>query len=161
VKEVNNHQIAYLSIYLNFSEYKSLIPQQVRTFLMTQTHTILLVDDEKILRDAVKEILEVNGFNVIDAADGDGDEALAWLAQDNIDLVITDLVMPNMDGVELVQKIRTRYQQLPIVVVSGSGTAVTKRFGFESINISGATASIAKPFKSTVLIALVKNLLDK
>jgi DNA-binding response OmpR family regulator len=126
---------------------------------MTQTHTLLLVDDEKILRDAVKEILEVNGFNVIDAADGDA--ALGWLAQVKIDLVITDLVMPNMDGVELVEKIRTQYKQLPIIVVSGSGTAVTKRFGIESINIPGATASIAKPFKSTELIALVNNLLDK
>ena len=126
---------------------------------MTQKHTLLLVDDEKILRDAVKEILEVNGFNVIDAADGDA--ALGWLAQVKIDLVITDLVMPNVDGVELVQKIRTQYKQLPIIVVSGSGTAVTKRFGIESINISGATASIAKPFKSTELIALVNNLLDK
>jgi DNA-binding response OmpR family regulator len=125
---------------------------------MTQTHTLLLVEDEKILRDAVKEILEVNGFNVVDAEDGE--TALALLAKVKIDLIITDLVMPNMDGVELVQKIRARFQQLPIIVVSGSGTAVTKRFGIDSINIEGATASIAKPFKSTELITLVNKLLN-
>jgi DNA-binding response OmpR family regulator len=124
---------------------------------MNQTYTLLLVDDEKLLREAVKEILEVNGFNVIDAADGEA--ALAWLAQVKVDLLITDLVMPNMDGVELVQKVSARFKELPIIVVSGSGTAVTKRFGIESINISGATASISKPFKSTELVKLVNKLL--
>lgn len=124
---------------------------------MNQTYTLLLVDDEKLLREAVKEILEVNGFNVIDAADGEA--ALAWLAQVKVDLLITDLVMPNMDGVELVQKVSARFKELPIIVVSGSGTAVTKRFGIESINISGATASISKPLKSTELVKLVNKLL--
>jgi len=62
--------------------------------------TILLVEDELLLREGVQETLEVNGYAVIGAADGI--EALDWLEQTQVSLVITDLVMPNMNGVEFI-----------------------------------------------------------
>jgi len=58
--------------------------------------TILLVEDEILLREGIQEILEANGYKVIGAADGA--EALEWLDQVPVTLVISDLVMPNMDG---------------------------------------------------------------
>ncbi len=59
--------------------------------------TILLVEDEILLREGVQETLEVHGYTVIGAADGV--EALDWLLQTEVSLIITDLVMPNMNGV--------------------------------------------------------------
>jgi hypothetical protein len=65
---------------------------------MTQSmKAILLVEDELLLREGVQENLEVHGYTVIGA--GDGKEALEWLDQTEISLIITDLVMPNMNGV--------------------------------------------------------------
>ncbi len=119
--------------------------------------TILLVEDEVLLREGVQEILEVHGFKVIGAADGV--EALEWLDQTPVSLIITDLVMPNMNGVAFVEKVREKHPHLPIVVASGSPGVVMTRLGIESIHIPGATASIMKPFKTSELIALVEQCL--
>lgn len=121
--------------------------------------TILLVEDEVLLRDGVQEILEVNGFKVIGAADGL--EALEWLDQVPVTLIISDLVMPNMNGVEFIEKVRTRFPDLPIIVASGSPGTVMTRLGIDSIHVPGATASIGKPFKSSDLVALVQQVLGQ
>ncbi len=120
-------------------------------------HTILLVEDEILLREGVQEVLEIQGFTVIGAADGL--EALEWLSRTQVDLIITDLVMPKMNGVDFVEQVRSRYKDLPIIVASGSGTSVTKRLGIDSIDIPGATASIAKPFKSAELFEKINQLM--
>jgi DNA-binding response OmpR family regulator len=120
-------------------------------------HTILLVEDEILLREGVQEVLEIQGFTVIGAADGL--EALEWLSRTQVDLIITDLVMPKMNGVDFVEQVRSRYKDLPIIVASGSGTSVTKRLGIDSIDIPGATASIAKPFKSSELFEKINQLM--
>jgi CheY-like chemotaxis protein len=80
--------------------------------------TILLVEDEILLREGVQETLEVHGYTVIGAADGV--EALDWLLQTEVSLIITDLVMPNMNGVEFIEELRTKYPKLPVIVASGS-----------------------------------------
>jgi len=121
--------------------------------------TILLVEDEILLREGIQEILEANGYKVIGAADGA--EALEWLDQVPVTLVISDLVMPNMDGMEFVQRVRVRFPDLPIIIASGSPGTVMSRLGIDSIHISGATASISKPFKSADLVALIKQVLQE
>jgi YesN/AraC family two-component response regulator len=60
---------------------------------------------------------------------GDGLEALQWLAETAVDLVITDIVMPRMDGVDFVAKLREAQPNLPVLVISGSGVAVTHPAG--------------------------------
>lgn len=121
--------------------------------------TILLVEDEILLREGIQEILEANGYRVIGAADGA--EALEWLDQVPVTLVISDLVMPNMDGMEFVQRVRVRFPDLPVIIASGSPGTVMSRLGIDSIHISGATASISKPFKSADLVALIKQVLQE
>lgn len=121
--------------------------------------TILLVEDETLLREGIQEILEVNGFKVIGASDGA--EALEWLDQVPVTLVVSDLVMPNMNGMEFVRLVREKFPQLPIIIASGSPGAVMQRLGIDSIQISGATASIMKPFKGAELVTLVKQLLPE
>lgn len=120
-------------------------------------NTILLVEDEQLLREGMQEILETYGYEVITAADGQ--EALERLEQTTVGLVISDLVMPNMNGVDFVSTIRSKFPELPIIVVSGSPGAVMRRLGIETIQIPGATASIMKPFKSRELVTLIQELM--
>ena len=119
--------------------------------------TILLVEDEELLRAGVQEVLEIQGYKVITAPDGE--QALACLAEQTVDLIITDLVMPKMDGVDFVKQLRTIKPDLPVIVVSGSTRNIMQRYGIDSIQVPGANASLPKPFKSVDLIEQVRQLL--
>jgi DNA-binding response OmpR family regulator len=121
--------------------------------------TILLVEDETLLREGVQEVLEFQGYKVIGAADGV--EALEWLEMAPVSLIISDLVMPNINGVEFVERVRQKFPDLPVIVASGSPGSVMNRLGIDSIHIPGATASILKPFKSSELVALVDKVLSE
>jgi CheY-like chemotaxis protein len=81
--------------------------------------TILLVDDEHPLREAMRETLEAEGYSVLEGSDGkDALERLSsW--QGGIDLVLTDLYMPGMDGVALARKLRCHNPRLPVLFMSG------------------------------------------
>ncbi|MFD0666668.1 response regulator transcription factor [Ramlibacter sp. MAHUQ-53] len=120
-------------------------------------HTILLVEDEELLRSGIQEVLELQGFQVLVA--GDGAEALDRMAGTRVDLVVTDLVMPNMDGVEFVRRVREDQPALPVIVVSGSSGSVATRLGIGSIDIPGATAAFPKPFSATDLVGRIRELL--
>ena len=120
--------------------------------------TILLVEDEELLRAGVQEMLEIHGFQVITAPDGQ--QALACLAAESIDLVITDLVMPQMNGIDFVKQLRTIRPDVPVIVVSGSTRNIMQRYGLDTIQVPGANASLPKPFKSADLVAQVRLLLD-
>ena len=119
--------------------------------------TILLVDDEELLRAGVQEMLEMSGYTVITATNGH--EAMACLKQNAIDLVITDLVMPKMDGVDFVEQLRQIWPDVPVIVVSGSTRNIMQRYGIESIQVPGADASLSKPFKGVDLMSQIKELL--
>lgn len=119
--------------------------------------TILLVEDEDLLREGVQEILEHNGYTVVQASNGV--QALAYMDQMAVSLVISDLVMPRMSGVDFIRQMRERFPQLPVIVASGSPNAVMQRMGIDSIHVPGATASIMKPFRSAELLALVRRVL--
>ncbi|MFD0668620.1 response regulator transcription factor [Ramlibacter sp. MAHUQ-53] len=119
--------------------------------------TILLVDDEDLLREGVREILEMSDHTVIEA--GDGQQALEKFAVNNVDLVITDVVMPNMDGVDFVTKLRELFPDVPILTISGGSRVVSARFGLDSALLSGANASLTKPFNAKQLLEKVSQLL--
>lgn len=119
--------------------------------------TILLVDDEELLRAGVQEMLEMSGYTVITAPNGH--EAMACLNQHAIDLVITDLVMPKMDGVDFVEQLREIWPDVPVIVVSGSTRNIMQRYGIDSIQVPGADASLSKPFKGVDLLSQIKSLL--
>ncbi|CAM8654637.1 CheY FOG, CheY-like receiver [Burkholderiales bacterium] len=119
--------------------------------------TILLADDEDLLREGVREILETADYQVIEARDGE--EALAQFAVSDIDLVITDVVMPNMDGVDFVTRLRETFPDVPILTISGGSRVVSARFGLDSALLSGANASLTKPFTAKQLLEKVQQLL--
>ncbi len=78
--------------------------------------TILVVDDEPSIRSSVGRFLQVKNHDVLEA--GDGVEALEELAAHDVDLAIVDLVMPRMNGLELIDRMSTEYAATPILVIS-------------------------------------------
>ena len=122
------------------------------------TATILLVDDEELLRAGVQEMLEIQGYTVIAATNGQ--QALECLDAQHIDLIITDLVMPKMNGIDFVQQLRQVRPDVPVIVVSGSTRNIMQRYGIDTIQVPGADASLPKPFKGADLVAQVRLLLE-
>jgi CheY-like chemotaxis protein len=114
---------------------------------------ILLVEDEAIARYAFAQILRFNGHEVVEAKDGT--EALTLLDKYALDLVITDLIMPSLDGFALVTRIRQQWPAMPIIIISGYTAQ------FAAAALTGATEFLPKPIDPPVLIATVQRLLAK
>ncbi|MGO4107188.1 response regulator transcription factor [Paenibacillus sp. YAF4_2] len=116
--------------------------------------TIMVVDDDAHIRELVSHYLKLEGFEVIEASDGE--EALALLDSAKADLVVMDVMMPNMDGWELCAEIRDHYD-LPRLMLTAKGETAQKLKGFEL----GADDYLVKPFEPLELIARVKALLKR
>jgi len=103
---------------------------------------ILIIDDEDVLRDSLREILESQGHTVTDAPDGVvGTERFIT---DGADLVITDLIMPLMDGLETIRNIRREKTNVKILALSGRG-GVHVNMNLERAKNFGADAALQKP----------------
>src|SRR4051812_18584221 len=119
--------------------------------------SILLVEDEDMLRGLIRELLEIKGYSVLEASQGV--EALDMIrnADAPIDLVLTDVVMPHMSGSELVENLRQDFPGLKVIFMSGyTGTnnaAVHKNLGMPGV------AFLQKPFRLNALIGMVEGLL--
>ena len=116
---------------------------------------ILTVDDSASIRQMVSFTLKKEGYEVIEAADGK--DALSKIGSGRVSMVITDLHMPNMNGIELIQALRTNpsYKFTPIVMLTTESHQDKKDSGRQA----GATGWIVKPFKPEQLVAVVKRLL--
>jgi DNA-binding response OmpR family regulator len=116
---------------------------------------ILLVEDTPALARNMADILEMEGYDIIIREDGL--QALDFLKEQTCDLVVTDIVMPNMDGISLIREIRSQQaiSQTPIIVISAKSTEETVREATES----GSTLFLKKPCDTENLINSVKSLL--
>lgn len=114
--------------------------------------TVLTVDDSRTMRDMVSYTLKEAGYNVVEAEDGV--QALAVLGIQSVDIIITDLNMPNMDGITLIQKLREKpdYKSKPILMLTTEADEQKKAAGREA----GATGWIVKPFNPEKLLLVVK-----
>ena len=115
--------------------------------------TILIVDDEKNIVSGLEEAFTLESYNVLTAYDGK--EAWDKVNTNNVDLVITDLRMPMMNGNELVEKISSSYPTLPVIVLTGHGTIET---AVESMR-RGAVDFFTKPVDLDKLFLVVKKCL--
>ncbi len=117
--------------------------------------TIMAVDDSASVRQMVSFTLKGAGYDVIEA--GDGQQAVAKLDGTPIHMVITDLNMPDMDGIGLIRAIRANpsYKFIPVIMLTTESQASTKAEG----KAAGATGWIVKPFKPEQLLAVVKKVL--
>lgn len=115
---------------------------------------ILVVDDEKLIRDVVREYLEVESYEVVEASDGDKVNDI--LSKDSIDLIIMDIMMPHKDGFQTVKELRKNYN-VPIIMLSARGEEYDKLIGFDL----GIDDYVTKPFSPKELVARVKAILKR
>lgn len=110
---------------------------------------ILLIDDDELLRDTVQQMLELDGHRVTEATDGlDG---LARHAAGRFDLVITDVLMPLMDGAQFIIELRKRDARVPVLAISGGRRVLTPAFNLQTAGLAGATEQLSKPFNRAQL----------
>lgn len=123
---------------------------------------ILVVDDEADVRDALRRVLMRAGFAVRCA--GNGVEALAEIRRAGADIVITDIIMPGIDGVEAICAIRAEFPAVYIIAISGGGnfgaaayqpTAITTSAYLAAANKAGADQVLTKPFETTELLKAI------
>ena len=116
---------------------------------------VLVVDDEARMRKLVKDFLSVKGFTVLEA--GDGEEAVdIFFEQKDIALILLDVMMPKMDGWEVVKTIR-KYSQVPIIMLTARGEERDELQGFSL----GVDEYISKPFSPKILVARVEAILRR
>ena len=116
---------------------------------------ILIIDDEKSIRKTLREILEYEKYQVDEAADGA--EGLALIQKEKYDIVLCDIKMPKMDGIEVLDKIMELRIDMPVVMVSGHGNIET---AVEAVK-KGAFDFIAKPLDLNRLLVTIRNAMDK
>lgn len=120
--------------------------------------TIMIVDDSPTVLKFVSYSLKTSGFKVITATDGmDALEKISSSGS-NVDMIITDLNMPNMDGYELITTLRRneKFSETPIIILSSEEDDADKRKGSDA----GADSYLTKPFKSSVLLYEVSKFLS-
>lgn len=117
---------------------------------------ILIIDDDEHVREALAAVLDAAGHQTCLAADGN--RALARLDDFNPDVVVTDILMPGMEGMETIHELRKRQPELPIVAMSGCGM----HGGGDYLRLAerlGASQSLSKPVEPDVLVDTIDELL--
>ena len=116
---------------------------------------ILVVDDEKIVLESCQAVLEEEGFEAVLVPSAD--EALKAMKNDDFSLLVIDVKMPEHDGMYLMQELKKRWPEVPIIVMSGYYTTNTI---YEAIGM-GAATFIAKPFEPEELINAIRQVIKK
>ena len=112
---------------------------------------ILLVDDDRELTSLLKELLEMEGFNVLVA--GDGEQALALL-DSTVDLLLLDVMMPKKNGIDTLKELRQQHQT-PVIMLTARGSELDRVLGLEL----GADDYLPKPFNDRELVARIRAIL--
>jgi DNA-binding response OmpR family regulator len=116
---------------------------------------VLVVDDDPQVVRLLRVNLELEGYDVVSAADGT--QALEAVASQRPDLVVCDVMMPGMDGTEVVRRLRRENETLPVVMLSAKAMRSDMERGLEA----GADEYVTKPFDPTELIEVVDRLLRR
>jgi Response regulator containing CheY-like receiver, AAA-type ATPase, and DNA-binding domains len=119
--------------------------------------SILVVDDEEELRDIVGRVLRDAGHRVTTAADGK--EAIVTMANEEFDLVLTDVIMPEKDGMQVISEARRKYPRVKIVAMSGGGHIPRDQYLKIATGL-GAHAILEKPFSNRELMETVTAVLE-
>jgi CheY-like chemotaxis protein len=114
---------------------------------------VLLVDDHEAFLAFVKHGLIRQGYTPVTAASGAA--ALELLATMPIDVAVTDIMMPDMDGIELLREIRKRHPELPVIAMTGASSDLRQSIGV-LMKTLGAAAVLEKPFSTSALIDAIE-----
>ena len=115
---------------------------------------ILIVDDEKMIRNVVREYAEFEGYETAEAEDGM--EAVEMCRKEDFDMIVMDIMMPRLDGYSAIKEIR-KTKQIPVIMLSARGEEYDKLFGFEI----GIDDYVVKPFSPKELLARIKAVLKR
>ena len=115
---------------------------------------ILIVDDEKNIRNVIKEYAKFDGFETFEAEDGM--QAVEMCRAQDFDLIIMDIMMPKLDGYSAVREIR-KTKQIPVIMLSARGEEYDKLFGFEL----GVDDYVTKPFSPKELLARIRAVMKR
>ena len=119
---------------------------------------ILVIDDDDLIRKLVSKTLERAGYEV--AASADGRDAARLYRREPADLIITDLFMPEKEGLEVIMELRRESPDVKIIAISGAGSLGPTGY-LEVARMIGASRTLAKPFGEKELLAAVGELLDE
>lgn len=117
---------------------------------MKSSFTVLVVDDEQMMLDLFQKILFREGYQVKTALDGV--EALKMLSKEPAQLVITDIVMPNLDGFGLLKEVKEKYPNTGVIVMTSYGDT----YALKDALLSGADEYVTKPFRSYEIALVVE-----
>ena len=121
-------------------------------------HTILVIEDDEQFLGFLTEFLTEEGYEVLKATNGRlGMEVLETREPD---LILTDLLMPEKDGVRVISEVRSKYPHIPVIAMSG-GQSVFSPVFLEAASSLGASLSLTKPFKEEELLDAIQSVLKK
>jgi two-component system, OmpR family, alkaline phosphatase synthesis response regulator PhoP len=123
--------------------------------MLHKKHSILLVEDEENLQEALKLNLELEGYEVTTCADGL--EALKILSQEHFDLMVLDVMLPELDGISVCESVRLKQNPIPILILSAKNSSADRVLGLKM----GADDYLNKPFNLEELLLRVEKLIKK
>jgi DNA-binding response OmpR family regulator len=132
------------------------VSREEKTVPDQQGKVVLVIDDEQLIRLQVRAALEQDGFVVHEAANGN--EGLTRIAVTAPDVVITDILMPDKEGIETILELRRHYPSIRIIAISGGGRTGNKDF-LRTAKHLGADRTLAKPFALGELLRMVREVL--
>ena len=128
------------------------LAQKIDKLLINNRGKILLVDDQQVILDLLVKVLEREGYDTITAISAE--EALGLLETANVKGVISDIMMPDTDGIELLKSIKQRNTALPVLLITG----YAGKYSLNNAKAAGADGYITKPFKNIQIIQKLKEL---
>ena len=117
---------------------------------------VLLVDDDRVIREALSKALQLQNFHVNSLSDGT--KVISEIEENDYDIIVLDIVMPNKEGLETIQDVRSINTKIPILAVSGGGRT-TPSSNLEIAKMMGANDTLLKPFDSFSLIQKINKIL--
>jgi DNA-binding NtrC family response regulator len=117
---------------------------------------ILVIDDDDQIREMIRVVLEDEGYTVY--LSSDGDEVTEMYKDDPVDLIITDIIMPEKDGMEIISQFRKEHPNVKIIAISGGGKIKAESYLVAAESL-GALKTLSKPFDIMELVDIVKSLI--
>lgn len=118
--------------------------------------SVLVVEDEKLVRRALSKMLRAGGHDVTEVEDGQ--RALSYLDRHSADVVVTDIIMPVKDGLEMIAQLRRRFPNAKIIAISG-GARPSGAGALNAAKALGADRFLAKPFRQDEILVMVDELM--
>lgn len=118
---------------------------------------ILIIEDDNEVRDYLESVLSRDGYDVAGASNGK--DGVALFQQDPADLVITDIIMPEKDGIETILDLKRSNPGLKVIAISGGGRAEPENY-LHSAKLIGANLTLRKPFTNEAMLEAVRSLLE-